>query len=101
MNKRIKWGIILTIGIGLSGLGIYQFTPHENEELTAADALPRENKSKTLKVNAQVITPHLLTDEILTGRLVPDEEVNLSLKPPERLPIFSSQKAVPSSAESY
>lgn len=79
MNKRIKWGIILTIGIGLSGLGIYQFTPHENEELTAADALPRENKSKTLKVNAQVITPHLLTDEILvTGRLVPDEEVNLS-----------------------
>ena len=40
MNKRIKWGIILTIGIGLSGLGIYQFTPHENEELTAADALP-------------------------------------------------------------
>ena len=46
MNKRIKWGIILTIGIGLSGLGIYQFTPHENEELTAADALPRENKSK-------------------------------------------------------
>ena len=58
MNKRIKWGIILTIGIGLSGLGIYQFTPtyHENEVLTAADALPRENKSKTLKVNAQVIT---------------------------------------------
>ena len=81
MNKRIKWGIILTIGIGLSGLGIYQFTPHENEELTAADALPRENKSKTLKVNAQVITPHLLTDEILvTGRLVPDEEVNLSFE---------------------
>ena len=37
MNKRIKWGIILTIGIGLSGLGIYQFTPHENEELTAPD----------------------------------------------------------------
>ena len=30
-----------------AGLGIYQFTPHENEELTAADALPRENKSKT------------------------------------------------------
>ena len=29
-------------------------------------------------MNAQVITPHLLTDEILvTGRLVPDEEVNL------------------------
>ena len=76
MNKRIKWGIIILIGAGLAGLGIYQFTPHENEELTAADALPKENKQRTLKVNAQVIKPHLLTDEILvTGRLVPDEEV--------------------------
>ena len=45
MNKRIKWGIIILIGAGLAGLGIYQFTPHENEELTAADALPKENVS--------------------------------------------------------
>ena len=51
MNKRIKWGIIILIGAGLAGLGIYQFTPHENEELTAADALPKENKQRTLKVN--------------------------------------------------
>ena len=50
MNKRIKWGIIILIGVGLAGLGIYQFTPHENEELTAADALPKENKQRTLKV---------------------------------------------------
>lgn len=34
MNKRIKWGIIILIGAGLAGLGIYQFTPHENKELT-------------------------------------------------------------------
>ena len=75
MNKRIKWGIILTIGIGLSGLGIYQFTPHEKWRVNGSRCTARENKSKTLKVNAQVITPHLLTDEILvTGRLVPDEE---------------------------
>jgi len=26
MNKRIKWGIIILIGAGLAGLGIYQFT---------------------------------------------------------------------------
>ena len=32
MNKRIKWGIIILIGAGLAGLGIYQFTPHENIE---------------------------------------------------------------------
>lgn len=81
MNKRIKWSIIILIGAGLAGLGIYQFTPHENEELTAANALPKENKQRTLKVNAQVIKPHLLTDEILvTGRLVPDEEVSLSFE---------------------
>lgn len=55
MNKRIKWGIIILIGAGLAGLGIYQFTPHENEELTAADALPKENKQRTF-VNAQVKT---------------------------------------------
>ena len=70
MNKRIKWGIIILIGAGLAGLGIYQFTPHENEELTAADALPKENKQRTLKVNAQVIKPHLLTDEILVTCLL-------------------------------
>lgn len=81
MNKRVKWGLIITIAAGFAGLGIYQFTPHENEELTAADALPKENKQRTLKVNAQIVKPHLLTDEILvTGRLVPDEEVNLSFE---------------------
>lgn len=81
MNKRVKWGLIIAIGAGLAGLGIYQFTPRENEELTAADALPKENRQRTLKVNAQIVKPHLLTDEILvTGRLVPDEEVNLSFE---------------------
>lgn len=81
MDKRIKWGIILLIGAGLAGLGIYQFTPHENKELAKADALPKEKKQRVLNVNAQVIKPHLLTDEIIvTGRLVPDEEVNLSFE---------------------
>lgn len=81
MNKRVKWGLIITIAAGFAGLGIYQFTPHENEELTAANALPKENRQRTLKVNAQIVKPHLLTDEILvTGRLVPDEEVNLSFE---------------------
>lgn len=81
MNKRVKWGLIIAIAAGFAGLGIYQFTPHENEELTAANALPKENRQRTLKVNAQIVKPHLLTDEILvTGRLVPDEEVNLSFE---------------------
>lgn len=81
MNKRVKWGLIIAIGAGLAGLGIYQFTPRENEELAAANALPKESRQRTLRVNAQVVKPHLLTDEIqVTGRLVPDEEVDLSFE---------------------
>ena len=72
-------------------LSIY---PSRNEELTAADALPKENKQRTLKVNAQVIKPHLLTDEILvTGRLVPDEEVSLSFETSGKITDIFSQKA--------
>lgn len=81
MNKRIKWGMLLALTIGLAGWGAYQFTPHENTELKEADLRPRETSKRTLQVIAQVIKPHLLTDEILvTGRLVPDEEVDLSFE---------------------
>lgn len=81
MNKRIKWGILLALALGLAGLGAYQFTPHENTELKEAEQRPRDTKQRTLQVIAQVIQPHLLTDEILvTGRLVPDEEVDLSFE---------------------
>lgn len=81
MNKRIKWGMLLALTIGLAGWGGYQFTPHENTELKEADLRPRETSKRTLQVIAQVIKPHLLTDEILvTGRLVPDEEVDLSFE---------------------
>ena len=37
MNKRVKWGIIIVIGAGLIGGGIYSQLPKENEELAAAD----------------------------------------------------------------
>ena len=33
MNKRVKWGIIIVIGAGLIGGGIYSQLPKENEEL--------------------------------------------------------------------
>ena len=32
MDKRIKWGIVTLIGVGLIGLGVRSFTPRENEE---------------------------------------------------------------------
>lgn len=82
MDKRIKWGIIALIGIGMVALGVHTFIPRENKELTEAETvLPKENSKKALNVNAQVIKPHRLTDELLvSGKLVPDEEVDLSFE---------------------
>lgn len=37
MDKRIKWGIIVLVGAGLTALGIHTFTPKENKELAAAE----------------------------------------------------------------
>lgn len=81
MNKKIKWGIVATLAVALVIFGIYQFTPRENEELSAVDKQPKQKGRKVLSVNAKIITPHTLTDEIqITGRLVPDEEVELSFE---------------------
>ena len=83
MNKKIKWGIIILIGAGLLGWGIYSQLPKENEELAAADQMMQNNKGgkKTLNVNAKIISPQLLTDEIqISGSLLPDEEVDLSFE---------------------
>ena len=83
MDKRIKWGIIILIGAGLIGWGVYSQLPKENEELTAADKVTTGKKGakKALNVNARIIKPQLLTDEILiSGSLLPDEEVDLSFE---------------------
>lgn len=83
MNKRIKWGIIVLVGAGLLGWGIYTQLPKANEELAAADQMMQGKKGgkKTLNVNAKIIRPQLLTDEIqISGSLLPDEEVDLSFE---------------------
>lgn len=81
MNKYLRWGMIAVLAIALGLFGFYQLTPHENEELSAADATPKKATRKVLNVNAQIIKPHLLTDEIpIIGQLVPDEEVELSFE---------------------
>ena len=86
MNKRTKRGIIAFICIGLIGWGIYTFiikpkTIHEIEE-PQPDANNKKAKSnKALNVNALIIRPQSLTDEIYsTGNLLPDEEVDLSFE---------------------
>lgn len=83
MDKRIKWGIIILVGAGLIGWGVYSQLPKLNEELAAADKVMTEKKGpkKALNVNARIIKPQLLTDEILiSGSLLPDEEVDLSFE---------------------
>lgn len=83
MNKKIKVGLIVLIAAGLTGWGIYSQLPKENEELAAADkvATGKKGGKKMLNVNAQIIKPQLLTDEIqISGSLLPDEEVDLSFE---------------------
>lgn len=83
MDKRIKWGISVLIGAGLIGWGVYSQLPKENEELTAADKVTtgKRGSKKVLNVNARIIKTQLLTDEILiSGSLLPDEEVDLSFE---------------------
>ena len=70
MDKRIKWGIIVLVGAGLTALGIHTFTPGENKELAAAEKKSPVDKNKALNVNAKIIS----------GKLMPDEEVDLSFE---------------------
>lgn len=65
MNKKTKWGIIILIGAGIIGGGIYSQLPKTNDELAAADKVKntQKNGKKILNVNAKVIKPQLLTDD--------------------------------------
>ena len=81
MNKKLKWGLVALLIAGVGGFGFYQLMPKENDELKEVDAMPKTTKKKSLDVYARIIEPQLLTDEIpIIGRLVPDEEVQLSFE---------------------
>ena len=81
MNKKLKWGLIAVLAVALGFWGFYQLTPHENKELSATETQPKQVNRKILSVSAKIVKPHLLTDEIpITGRLVPNEEVELSFE---------------------
>ncbi len=84
MNKKTKWGIIIIIGAGIIGGGIYSQMPKQNEELAAAEKIMANRdsgKKKILNVNAKVIKTKLLTDEFkVVASVLPDEEVDLSFE---------------------
>ena len=80
MKKYLKWGLVALIILGTAVFGYFQLIPKENEELALADTQLKGGK-KVLEVSARIISPRLLTDEIpVIGRLVPDEEVQLSFE---------------------
>jgi len=83
MNKKTKWGIIIIIGAGLIGGGIYTRLPKANKELLAFDKMKGSgrNGKRALNVNAKIVKPQILKDEIqISGSLLPDEEVDLSFE---------------------
>lgn len=83
MNKKMKWGLVILICVGLAGLGFYTFKDKGvNKELQESTLQIKGGRSnKPLNINALVIKEQILTDGIYTtGNLVPDEEVDLSFE---------------------
>lgn len=46
MNKKTKWGIIILVGAGIIGGGIYSQLPKKNDELAAADKVMGGNQKR-------------------------------------------------------
>ncbi len=82
MNKRIKWGLVALILISVAAFGVYSQLPDTNKELSAADKLTNNKPKKNiLNVNAVIVEPKTLSDEIfINGSLLPDEVVDLSFE---------------------
>ena len=82
MNKKTKWGLIAVICIGLAAMAIHAFMPQKNKELAGASSKPApQSKKRTLNVTAEAIKKTSISDGIIiTGLLIPDEEVSLSFE---------------------
>ena len=50
MNKKTKWGIIILVGAGIIGGGIYSQLPKKNDELAAADKVMSGNQKRGKQV---------------------------------------------------
>lgn len=83
MDKRVRWGIIILLVVGLTGWGLYRFLPRsrDSKEQNAPAQSNQGNGRRALNVNAFIVKEHTLVDDLNTrGRLIPDEEVDLSFQ---------------------
>lgn len=83
MDKRVKWGIIIFIIVGLTGLGLYRFLPRKQNSQANESAAPATSQQsrRVLNVDAVVVREQTLIDDYATkSRLMPDEEVDLSFQ---------------------
>ncbi|MDR0973883.1 MAG: efflux RND transporter periplasmic adaptor subunit [Prevotellaceae bacterium] len=87
MDKRVRWGIIILLVIGLTGWGVYRFLPRNNSN---EDNVPPAAQSinsggaggqRILNVDAVVIRPETLADDYsIKSRLLPDAQVDLTFQ---------------------
>ncbi|NDW12552.1 efflux RND transporter periplasmic adaptor subunit [Bacteroides sp. 214] len=82
MNKRTRWIIIALAGACLIGFAMYKFTSGNDISKNGAPVAAEKNAGrKALNVNAEVVKMQNLVDDLKTkGRLIPDEEVDLSFQ---------------------
>jgi membrane fusion protein (multidrug efflux system) len=85
MNKNIRRGIIILIGVIVLAVGICCLLPAKEDNGNTAtnpkETTATRREDRTLNVNATVIKRQSLTNAIeVRGRLTPDEEVDLSFE---------------------
>ncbi|KAA6340962.1 Toluene efflux pump periplasmic linker protein TtgG [termite gut metagenome] len=84
MNKNIRRSIFIFGGIIILAVSLRYsvFTKKETvPTVTAEKTIPQKRGNRTLNVNAMIIKKQFLTDEVeVRGRLLPDEEVDLSFE---------------------
>lgn len=81
MKNYVKWGIVGVVAVGIAALGIHNLMPHENEDLKVAPVQNAGGKGRMLNVKATIVKESSITDGLLvSGSLIPDEEVNLSFE---------------------
>lgn len=83
-NKRYLWVALLVVAVFGVGYLYRNFNSSSGEEMvgsSVAGAKGGRNGGGPLHINAEVMKPMTLVDEIrLTGLLLPDEQVNLSFE---------------------